>query len=250
MMLEVGLKGNLSDWKEAQWGNGVLLECRLHRYVFFKTTHCAVCLRCELFFHEKFKKLIRIPSEEAALSYPWPSIASHHQQRDFPTGVMNRVERQARFGPVKTLASRRHVLQAQCRRYQKSWTYTPSSPGATPKKNRYELQKKKNNVRAHSHPTLCNPMNYSPLGSSVHGIFSARMLEWVAISSSRDLPDPGIEPMSLGSLPLSHREALKIMIAYMYWSTKTEGRTKTLALQDSKLSQCYTEWHSLNSNLE
>ena len=143
MMLEVGLKGNLSDWKEAQWGNGVLLECRLHRYVFFKTTHCAVCLRCELFFHEKFKKLIRIPSEEAALSYPWPSIASHHQQRDFPTGVMNRVERQARFGPVKTLASRRHVLQAQCRRYQKSWTYTPSSPGATPNKNRYELQKKK-----------------------------------------------------------------------------------------------------------
>ena len=85
MMLEVGLKGNLNDWKEAQGGNGVLLGCRLHRYVFFKTTHCAVCLWCEfsicrLFFHEKFKKLIRSPSEEAALSYPWPSIASHHQK--------------------------------------------------------------------------------------------------------------------------------------------------------------------------
>ena len=41
---------------------------------------------------------------------------------------------------------------------------------------------------------LCNPMNYSPPGSSVHGIVQARILEWVAMPSSRDLPDPGIEP--------------------------------------------------------
>ena len=33
-------------------------------------------------------------------------------------------------------------------------------------------------------------------GSSVHGILQPRILEWVAISSSRDLPDPGIEPGS------------------------------------------------------
>ena len=31
----------------------------------------------------------------------------------------------------------------------------------------------------------CNPMDCSPPGSSVHGIFQARILEWVAISSSR-----------------------------------------------------------------
>ena len=43
-------------------------------------------------------------------------------------------------------------------------------------------------------PTLCNPMDCSPPGSSVHGILQARTLEWVAISSSKDLPDPGIEP--------------------------------------------------------
>ena len=30
-------------------------------------------------------------------------------------------------------------------------------------------------------------------GSSVHGIFQARILEWVAISFPGDLPDPGIE---------------------------------------------------------
>ena len=34
-------------------------------------------------------------------------------------------------------------------------------------------------------PTLCDPMDYSLPGSSVHGIFKARMLEWVAISYSR-----------------------------------------------------------------
>ena len=33
--------------------------------------------------------------------------------------------------------------------------------------------------------TSCDPMDYSPPGSSVHGVFQARMLEWVAISSSR-----------------------------------------------------------------
>ena len=47
-----------------------------------------------------------------------------------------------------------------------------------------------------SHSTLCDCMDCSPTGSSVHGILQARILEWVAISSSGDLPDPGIEPGS------------------------------------------------------
>ena len=34
-------------------------------------------------------------------------------------------------------------------------------------------------------PTLCDPRDYSPPGSSVHGILQAKVLEWVAISSSR-----------------------------------------------------------------
>ena len=36
-----------------------------------------------------------------------------------------------------------------------------------------------------SGPTLCNPMDYSPPGSSVHGLLQARTLKWVSISSSR-----------------------------------------------------------------
>ena len=38
---------------------------------------------------------------------------------------------------------------------------------------------------AQSCPTLCDPMDYSLPGSSLHGIFQARVLEWVAISFSR-----------------------------------------------------------------
>ena len=45
-------------------------------------------------------------------------------------------------------------------------------------------------------PTLCNPMDCSLPGSSVHGIFQAIVLEWIAISFTMDLPDPGIEPWS------------------------------------------------------
>ena len=44
--------------------------------------------------------------------------------------------------------------------------------------------------------TLWNPRDCSLPGSSVHGILQARILEWVAIFSSRDLPDPGIKTAS------------------------------------------------------
>ena len=48
--------------------------------------------------------------------------------------------------------------------------------------------------RAQSCPTLCDPMECSPPGSSVHGILQVRILEWVAkIPSLGDLPDPEIE---------------------------------------------------------
>ena len=38
---------------------------------------------------------------------------------------------------------------------------------------------------AQSYRTLCDPMDYNPPGSSVHGILQARILEWVAISFSK-----------------------------------------------------------------
>ena len=38
--------------------------------------------------------------------------------------------------------------------------------------------------------TLCDPVDCSPPGSSIHGILQARILEWVAISFSRGSPQP------------------------------------------------------------
>ena len=43
---------------------------------------------------------------------------------------------------------------------------------------------------AQSCPNLCNPMDCNPPGSSVHGIFEARILEWVAMASSRGCSQP------------------------------------------------------------
>ena len=48
-----------------------------------------------------------------------------------------------------------------------------------------------------------DPMDYSPPGSSVHGIPQARTLQWVVMTSCRGLPGPGIEPASLTSPALA-----------------------------------------------
>ena len=42
--------------------------------------------------------------------------------------------------------------------------------------------------------TLCDPMDYSPPGFTVHGILQARILKLIAFPSPGDLPDPGMEP--------------------------------------------------------
>ena len=69
--------------------------------------------------------------------------------------------------------------------------------------------------------TLCDPLDCSPPGSSVYGILQARLLEWVAMSSSRDLSDPEFEPESsvipalqVDSLPLNQGEKLLLKILF------------------------------------
>ena len=52
-------------------------------------------------------------------------------------------------------------------------------------------------------PTLCDPMDHSPPGSSVHGILQARILQWVAMPSSRGSSNPGIKPSYLLSPALA-----------------------------------------------
>ena len=55
------------------------------------------------------------------------------------------------------------------------------------------LELKCSNVCVLGTPTLCDPTDCSPPGfSSVHGILQARILEWIAILFSGELPNPGI----------------------------------------------------------
>ena len=66
-------------------------------------------------------------------------------------------------------------------------------------------------------PTLCNPMDYSPPGSPINGDFPARILEWVAMPSSRGSSQPrkraGVSCIAGGFFAiLATREAQE------YWS--------------------------------
>ena len=63
---------------------------------------------------------------------------------------------------------------------------------------------------AQSCPTLCNPMDCSLPGSFVHGIFQARILEWVAISFSRR-----------SSQPRDQTQVLQIVVRlFSVWATR------------------------------
>ena len=54
-------------------------------------------------------------------------------------------------------------------------------------------------------PTLCDPMDCSPPGSSVHGILQTRILE-LPFPSPGDLPNPGIEPGSPAAAAAKSRQ--------------------------------------------
>ena len=72
--------------------------------------------------------------------------------------------------------------------------------------------------------SLCNPMDYSLPGSTVHGILQARILEWVAIPFSRGggLPDPGIKPTAPA-------------LAGRFFATEPPGKPFLLFLLDREL---------------
>ena len=53
--------------------------------------------------------------------------------------------------------------------------------------------------------TFCDPMDCSPPRTSVHGILQARILDWVPHPPPGDLPNSGMEPMSLASPALADR---------------------------------------------
>ena len=74
-------------------------------------------------------------------------------------------------------------------------------------------------------PTLCNPMDCNLPGSSIHGIFQARVLEWVAISPSRRSSQPR-DWIWVSCIVGRHfrvwatREAIYIYIVMAHWDKR------------------------------
>jgi len=85
-------------------------------------------------------------------------------------------------------SERRGSLKEKIRRearYQRAETEKGKAKEKTKRQEKKtERQRYGDMLVAQSYLTLCNPMDYSPPGSSVHGILQARILEWVTIPSS------------------------------------------------------------------
>ena len=75
------------------------------------------------------------------------------------------------------------------------WSLAPDKLEGPMEFSRLWKETKKESEVAQLCPTLCDPMDCSLPGSSVHGILQARILEF-PFPSPEDLPNPGIEPGS------------------------------------------------------
>ena len=65
-------------------------------------------------------------------------------------------------------------------------------------------------------PTLCDPMDCSPPGSSVHGILQTRILQWVACPPSGDLPAPRGPSRPRDQTSISHVSCISRQVLY-HW---------------------------------
>ena len=74
--------------------------------------------------------------------------------------------------------------------------------------------------------TLCDPMDHSPPGSSVHGIFQARILEWVAMPSSTG----SSQESNLCLLCLLHWQADSLPLHHLGSPASFSGNSSRLSL--------------------
>ena len=105
--------------------------------------------------------------------------------------------------------------------------------------------------------TLCDPMDCNLSGSSVHGIFQARILKWVAIPFSRGSSQPRnwthISCLAVDSLPLSHHTHTQSKRERNRKLYKTVNKPSLqfwkLAKADNKLKTIFLEFLVKNSTL-
>ena len=81
---------------------------------------------------------------------------------------------------------------------------------------------------------LCDPMDCSPPGSSVHGILQTRILEWLPFPSPGYLPDAGIKPWSPGLQADSLPPELSGKPLWYRWKRHSLERLNNLLRSDNK----------------
>ena len=95
-------------------------------------------------------------------------------------------------------------------------------------------------------PNLCDPMDCSPPGSSIYGLFQARILEWLAISFSREFSQPTEQTLvsctspalQADALPLSHLESPFCMCtAGLFWCFKEKAYSISIQFKLSNVKE-------------
>ena len=145
------------------------------------SNHLFLCL--PLFLLPSIFASIRVFSSESVLHIRWPeywsfsfSISPSKQHSGLISFRMDWLDLLAIQGTLKSLLQH-HSLKASILRCSAFFTVQLSHPYMT-------LKERKESEVTQLYPTLCNPVDCSPPGSSVHGILQARVLEWVAIAFS------------------------------------------------------------------
>ena len=88
-------------------------------------------------------------------------------------------------------------------------------------------------------PTLSNPMDWSPPGSSVHGIFQASVLEWGAIAFSKN---EGMQKQRKG-IKIIVQQWIGVQIPLQEISLNYSMRMKTpTQVEDSNFRQSISTW--------
>ena len=87
---------------------------------------------------------------------------------------------------------------------------------------------------ARQRPALCDPVDYSPPGFTVYGVFQGRILEWLPLPTLGDLPNPSVKPGRLASPALAGR--------FFPTSATWEAPDQCLARSKHSVNACQAKW--------
>ena len=119
----------------------------------------------------------------------WPELYVHYNSLSYALSSLHCMSALT----IKENSALFNCLECPLEDRDKCLLFCDTSANLTPSKVSFPSQTPKSywlctcwseSTFALSCPTLCNPMDCSLPGSSIHGIFQARVLEWIAISFS------------------------------------------------------------------